>query len=1061
MSLASEESTGSLVPDNPRLAEALKEYLALLEGGARQDPRAFAARFPELGKELWDHLVGLDFIGQAASGLRSSTPPSSPPPLVAQTLGDFHIVREVGRGGMGVVYEAVQVSLGRRVALKILAHTGDLDEKRLRRFKNEVQAAAQLHHANIAPVYAVGCEGAVHYFAMQFIEGQTLAAVVAAMRDKVALDQCSRTGADAPTTTVTHENPDHAPPSVDDADTPYPSPCAATTPEHHAPAVGLLNQYCLRRSAYYRTVARIGIEAALALEHAHQLGVIHRDIKPGNLMLDHSGHLWVTDFGLARLASEVGPTVTGDFIGTLRYMSPEQALARRGLLDQRTDVYSLGVTLYELATLKPAVTGADRAESFRQIAFEEPTLPRRLDRTIPVDLETILLKAMTKEPGGRYQTAQDLADDLNRFLEDQPVGARRPGPLQKAAKWCRRHRAAVTTTLAVAIIGLAFSAWFSWRGQLEAERLREKQEQAARKAEMRTELARKALDQMYEQSQRWFRSEPWEAMDQWQFMRSAESFYAKFAPDQDETPAGRFRSAEAYHRLGQIRRLMNDFDQASTSVNDAIGLLKKLLKESPNKLDYQRELAGCYITQGDVQEQQGQIKLAETSFAMARRCLQKFETAGQRDLKDVQQIANCEYRLAIAQAESLANDNSRFAEADAAFLRAEKLFMELAARQPSSCEPANHLAALSVHRGKLLVAAGHTREAEPLLKKAIASLEKLAADSRLLPDFRQELAAAHAALGQLLFATERHAAAEHAYRDSVAAYERLVESFPHVTRYQGYLAAAQEGLAGSLHQRGDLTGARSVAEAAIHHCHVAIEASPYRGPLQESLQRLNNELAAVCICQGDHVSAACAADECAKIVPYCPWGAQYAMEHFAKLPALVERDSHLTKAEQQRLIDKYLAREKQLEKEMLRRSSAVAFLNELAWLLVTCPDPRVRDAARAMEYAEQAISAEPNTWQLWNTLGVVRYRNGDWNGTIAAMKKASKMNGGSVAGDFLFLAMAYWHLDKRGAARESFHRAVHLMQKDPQANQDWQPFRAEAERLLGPIPAEERWAAAK
>src|SRR5262249_4358721 len=151
-----------------------------------------------------------------------------------------------------------------------------------------------------------------------------------------------------------------------------PAPHAATSPEQDTPAGELLKQYGLERRAYYRTVARIGIEAALALEHAHQTGVIHRDIKPGNLMLDRAGHLWLTDFGLARLASEVGPTVTGDFVGTLRYMSPEQALGRRDLLDQRTDVYSLGVTLYELATLRPAFPGVDRPGSLRQIAHDDP-----------------------------------------------------------------------------------------------------------------------------------------------------------------------------------------------------------------------------------------------------------------------------------------------------------------------------------------------------------------------------------------------------------------------------------------------------------------------------------------------------------------------------------------------------------------------------------------------------------------------------------------------------------------------------------------------------------------
>jgi serine/threonine protein kinase/predicted Zn-dependent protease len=972
---------------------------------------------------------------------------------------------------MGVVYEAVQLSLGRRVALKILAHTEDLNEKRLKRFKNEVLAAAQLHHANIAPVYAVGCEGSVHYFAMQFIEGQTLAAVVAAMRDRVATDQASRTGADAPTPTVTHESPADNPPPADAGDTPFPGPCAATTPEHHAPAVELLNQYCLRRTAYYRTVARIGIEAAQALEHAHQLGVIHRDIKPGNLMLDYAGHLWVTDFGLARLVSEVGPTVTGDFVGTLRYMSPEQARAHRGLLDQRTDIYSLGATLYELATLKPALASVDRAEAFRQIAYEEPTLPRRLDRTIPIDLETILLKAMTKEPAGRYQTAQELADDLNRFLEDQPVGARRPGPLQKAAKWCRRHRSALTATVAMAIIGLVFSAWFFWRGQMRAEHylqeagvLQRKKEQAAHKADMRSELAWQAIDQMYEQWQHWSRLDPWGATDEWEFLKTTHSFYETFARDLYETPAGRFRSARAHHRIGQIRCVFPALGEAQAPVTEAIGLMKKLLEESPNNIEYQRELAGCYITQGDALKQLGQFKEAEASFVMAQKSLQKLGTVQRSTNKDIEQMADCEYRLGIVQEPVILDqrplsetDQHRFAEAEAAFLRAEKLFGKLSAREPKNYEHANHLAAISLHRGKLLLHAGRTREAEPILTKALEALKKLAVDSRLLPDFRQELAAAHAALGELLFGTSRPVAAEQAYRDSEAAYEKLVESFPHVTRYQADLAGTEIALAGVLQQRGDVTGARSLTEKAVHQCHVAADASPNRIPLQG----LNRQLAGVCIALGDHARAARAADQVANVVTYCPWGAQYAMELYALLPAVVDKDSRLSQKEKKKLVEKYLARERQLQDEMLTRGgSSVSFLNVLAWQLVGCDDPRVRDAARALKYAEHAIASEPKIWQLWTTLGVTRYRNGDWKGTVTALKKASKMNGGSVPLDFLFLAMAYWHLENRAQARESFHTAVHLMQKDPSLNEEMQPFRAEAEALLGPL-AHERWAAAK
>src|SRR6185369_14584466 len=198
-----------------------------------------------------------------------------------------------------------------------------------------------------------------------------------------------------------------------------------------------------RGRAYIRTVAQLGIQAAEALDHAHTRGILHRDIKPGNLLLDEQGQLWVTDFGLAQIQGNPGLTLSGDILGTLRYMSPEQALARRVVIDGRTDVYSLGVTLYELLTLRPAFDGKDREEVLRKIAFEEPERPRRLKRDIPLELETITLKAMARTPTDRYGTAQELADDLRRFLADEPIRARRPTLAQRARRWMRRHQTLV------------------------------------------------------------------------------------------------------------------------------------------------------------------------------------------------------------------------------------------------------------------------------------------------------------------------------------------------------------------------------------------------------------------------------------------------------------------------------------------------------------------------------------------------------------------------------------------------------------------------------------------
>jgi tetratricopeptide (TPR) repeat protein len=209
------------------------------------------------------------------------------------------------------------------------------------------------------------------------------------------------------------------------------------------------------------------VQAAEALEHAHQLGIVHRDIKPANVLVDGRGNLWITDFGLAHCQSQAGLTMTGDLVGTLRYMSPEQALAKRVVVDHRTDVYSLGATLYELLTLEQAFSGRDRQELLRQIAFDEPRPPRRLNRAIPRELETIVLKAMEKNPANRYGTAQELADDLERWLKDEPIRARRPTLVQRARKWCRRHRP-VATSLATAfvaavVLAVVMGFWYQRR----------------------------------------------------------------------------------------------------------------------------------------------------------------------------------------------------------------------------------------------------------------------------------------------------------------------------------------------------------------------------------------------------------------------------------------------------------------------------------------------------------------------------------------------------------------------------------------------------------------------
>jgi tetratricopeptide (TPR) repeat protein len=403
------------------VAEVADEFLARQKRGERPDVEEYARRYPPFAAVLRQVLSALELV-QLSSGAGPPAPGPAAGAPAAGLLGDFRVLREVGRGGMGVVYEARQLSLNRRVALKVLPFAAALDARQLQRFKKEAQAAAHLHHSNIVPVFAVGEDRGTHYYAMQFIEGRSLAEVIGDLRAQAA----GAAGA---------------------APAPDTLPVACLSTERSA-----------RRPTFFRTVARLGLQAAEALEHAHQEGVVHRDVKPANLLVDAKGNLWVTDFGLARLQNEAGLTVSGDLVGTLRYMSPEQALAYPGGVDHRTDVYSLGATLYELLTLRPAFDGRDRQELLRRIASEEPRPPRRLSPAVPAELEIIIRKALEKEAGARYATAQELADDLRRFLEDKPIRARRPSWLEQARKWARRHRPAVWSAAAASLVALAVLA---------------------------------------------------------------------------------------------------------------------------------------------------------------------------------------------------------------------------------------------------------------------------------------------------------------------------------------------------------------------------------------------------------------------------------------------------------------------------------------------------------------------------------------------------------------------------------------------------------------------------
>ncbi len=394
--------------------ELLLEYVEeTLDGATRADVQSHlngCAACRERLRDTQDLIGDLSDAKSAslASGNYSTFGGSGTRPPAASVwppgtrLGDFEIIGELGRGGMGTVYRARQLSLNRVVALKVLSAAMAQSQNLVSRFVTEAHAAAKLHHTNIVAVYAQGEFDGHLFYAMELIEGESLDK---AIHGKTSEWSAGRSGRD------------------------------------------------------FRRMARLISEVADALEHAHGQSVIHRDIKPQNLMLGSDGRLHVTDFGLARLFDEPGVTMSGEMLGTPAYMSPEQVGADRRKLDQRTDIFSLGVTFYEMLAGRRPFEGATREQVVARICTTEPVPPRKLSGGVPVDLETICLRAMEKEPGRRFQTAGEMAADLRRYADNVPIRARRAGPIEKTWKWVRRNPAKTAVAAAVILLGAGTTAW--------------------------------------------------------------------------------------------------------------------------------------------------------------------------------------------------------------------------------------------------------------------------------------------------------------------------------------------------------------------------------------------------------------------------------------------------------------------------------------------------------------------------------------------------------------------------------------------------------------------------
>jgi serine/threonine protein kinase/Tfp pilus assembly protein PilF len=487
------------------------ELLERYRRGERPALTDYVGRYPALAEQIRELFSALVLMEDVRPG--SKSPADRPVQARAgdvpfQHLGDYRIVREIGRGGMGIVYEAEQESLGRRVALKVLPPGALAAPKQVQRFQQEARAAARLHHTHIVPVFGVGEENGTHYYVMQYIEGRPLDEVLAELRrlrtgaDAGGGQAPDRASAGVDAGSCQNATPGAGPPSSievarslwegrfraaclqDPAEAIDPDGVtqvgdAARPPARQAANPASSDSGTARTSSllsnphrpYAESVAQVGVQAADALEYAAGQGILHRDVKPSNLLLDVWGSVWLTDFGLAKATGTPDLTRTGDLLGTLRYMAPERF---QGRADVRSDVYALGLTLYEALALRPAFDDHGQAKVIHQITTSEPPRLDQLNPHLPRDLVTIVHKSIAKDPSDRYQTAGALAEDLGRFLDDRPIAARRLSVLEKAWRWGRRNPTAAALLAALlTLVALAVTGGVWWQRQQGERRERE------------------------------------------------------------------------------------------------------------------------------------------------------------------------------------------------------------------------------------------------------------------------------------------------------------------------------------------------------------------------------------------------------------------------------------------------------------------------------------------------------------------------------------------------------------------------------------------------------------
>ena len=729
-----------LTPDQQeRLTQVLDQFLRRLEAGEHPNPDELVAEHPDLGEHLRKYIASLRSLQVAAGGI--GMPIDFASPSDGQQLGDFRLIREIGRGGMAVVYEASQISIGRLVALKVLPPAAMLDRKQIARFRNEAQALGALEHPHIVPIHAVGQDRGTHFFAMRLIEGIALDRVIETLSGRIS------------------------------------------APEAKSSAAHALSQLATRRPVWFQQAATLMVPIARALHAAHECGVVHRDIKPSNLLIDRGGKPWVADFGLARWHSDSPLTKTGDIIGTVRYMSPEQARGESALIDHRTDVYSLGITLYELATLHRAFDREDGPKLLAQIREEGPPRPSTHAPDIPLDLENVILKATAPSRDARYATAREFADDLERFLCGEQTVARAPSLTERFGKFARRHRQAAIS-VASGLVLLTVSSVIA-AGLIYHEKV--KTDAALAKSNRNFLKAREVVDRFGAQLADQLATVPGAEDVRRSLLLGTIDYYRDFIQESDGHDGLRAELATALNKIALLTEHVGTNGEALATHEEARAAFEQLAKDEPGRVEHLANQALCENNLGLLLGRMGRPDEAEQRFRQAIERQQSVISRRDNEPRFRRDLALTWNNLGL-----LLREQGRDDEASQAYRSAIELHELLAKNSTWSKSSEGVLAGrylAATHANFAALEEDRTPEAAlRSYARALAIQRSLAERLPGQPELSADLALTFNNLGAMQSRLGEHASATESYREAVQLLHQLVSSAPSSIPYRRDLA---------------------------------------------------------------------------------------------------------------------------------------------------------------------------------------------------------------------------------------------------------------------------------